>query len=339
MPPADQAVAQLGMTCVLAPANLDNQGSDEGDENEYSFVTSKGRPMTAPWVGCLHPGEMGSALAALIVRNGFQVCWTAAGRSEATRARAARAGLLETGSLAAMCKASEMIMSICPPPAALDVARQVAAQGYRGIYVDANAISPAHAQAIQHMICGHGGRFVDAAVVGPPPLAGTDTRLYLCGEAAGEVAGYFAGSALQVEILGPEVGRASAIKMCHSAVHKGLLALQLATFAAAEKMGVRAELENLFASRASTAPYVTAMEENLRRVAKAGRFAGEMDEVAQTLVSMGLPSGFHHAAAEIYGRLSGQENRSEPLSPERLFNVLLETQVHEDERADEHASR
>jgi hypothetical protein len=37
--------------------------------------------------------------------------------------------------------------------------------------------------------------------------------------------------------------------------------------------------------------------------AKGWRWAGEMDEIAQTLAALGLPDGFHHAAAEVFGRL------------------------------------
>ena len=39
---------------------------------------------------------------------------------------------------------SEVIVSVCPPHAARDVARQVA--GFGGLYLDANAISPAIAK-------------------------------------------------------------------------------------------------------------------------------------------------------------------------------------------------
>ena len=39
---------------------------------------------------------------------------------------------------------SDVIVSVCPPHAALDVARQVA--GFGGLYLDANAVSPATAR-------------------------------------------------------------------------------------------------------------------------------------------------------------------------------------------------
>lgn len=255
-------------------------------------------------VGFLHPGEMGSALAALAVRNGWQACWVGDGRSAASRDRARRTGLVDLASLADMCGRCSTIVSVCPPHAALEVARQVANLGYRGIYVDANAISPAHAREAEAMIAAGGGTFVDAAIVGPPPAPGSATQVLLSGAAAEQVAPLFAGEGVALTLLGADPGRASAVKICHSAVHKGVLAMQFAALAAAQALGVRAELEQLWASRASTAGYVDGMDGNLRRAGKAWRFAGEMDEAAQTLQAVGLPAGFHRAAAEIYERLS-----------------------------------
>ena len=43
---------------------------------------------------------------------------------------------------------SDAVLSICVPSGAFDLARQVAAKGFRGIYIDANAISPAHSREI-----------------------------------------------------------------------------------------------------------------------------------------------------------------------------------------------
>ena len=67
-----------------------------------------------------------------------------------------------------------MILSICPPHAALEVARSAA--GFDGVYVDANAISPLRAQEIAAL---H-PRFVDGGIVGGPPRE-PGTTLYLSG--------------------------------------------------------------------------------------------------------------------------------------------------------------
>ena len=95
-------------------------------------------------VGLLHPGEMGAAVGGCLVTAGHTVLWDPAGRSRATTGRALAAELTGTG-LDSVVSRSSVILSVCPPHAALDVARQVAATGFGGVYVDANTISVATA--------------------------------------------------------------------------------------------------------------------------------------------------------------------------------------------------
>src|SRR5690242_18131767 len=97
-------------------------------------------------IGVLHPGEMGAALGARLGERGHVVAWAGDGRSAATRARAEAAGLRDAGALDALLAACDVVLSVCPPHAALGVARAVA--GYRGLFVDANAVSPATAAEI-----------------------------------------------------------------------------------------------------------------------------------------------------------------------------------------------
>ena len=98
---------------------------------------------TSSTVGLLHPGEMGSAVGATLVAGGARVLWSPEGRRPATRTRAAELGLEDGGSLSRVAAAAGVIVSVTPPHAALAQARAVAALGFRGIYVDANAVAPA----------------------------------------------------------------------------------------------------------------------------------------------------------------------------------------------------
>lgn len=286
------------------------------------MTTTTAPPSTSGSIGFLHPGEMGSALATLVKSNGFTCYWLAQGRSDATRNRALRAAMTEVATLEAFCQHSGIIISICPPHAAMDVARQVAGQGFAGVYIDANAISPTHARQMNDIIALGGGRFVDAAIVGPPPGKSTDTRLYLSGEPVAEVARCFTSPGLKIINLGAEIGRASSLKMCHSAMHKGQLAMLIATLAGAQSLGVRHELTELWGAKANTADLARGMDENFRRLAKAWRFAGEMDEVADTFASAGLPAEFHVAAAEIFSRLSTLPDAA---TKTQVFELLLDT--------------
>ena len=70
-------------------------------------------------VGLLHPGEMGAVVGGLLRAAGHTVLWASEGRSAATRARAEAAGLEDAGSVADVARRAAVILSICPPHAAL----------------------------------------------------------------------------------------------------------------------------------------------------------------------------------------------------------------------------
>src|SRR5215469_5502664 len=183
-------------------------------------------------VGLLHPGEMGAAVGGCLVSVGHEVLWDPAGRSRATTGRALAAEL--TGvDLAALVSRSSVILSICPPHAALDVAGQVAAAGYAGVYVDANAISVATAARVASVVEAGGATYVDGGIIGMPPEVAGHTRLYLSGPQAAEVSALFGRSALDARIAEGQPFAASAVKMAYAAWTKGTGALLLAARALA----------------------------------------------------------------------------------------------------------
>src|SRR5579862_8064591 len=112
----------------------------------------------------LHPGEMGAAVGACLVSRGVRVVWASKGRSAASRARADAEGLEDLGSLERALAGCDVVFSICPPGEAFNVAREVAELGFRGIYVDANAISPGHSRGIGRLLEAGGARFVDGGI-------------------------------------------------------------------------------------------------------------------------------------------------------------------------------
>jgi 3-hydroxyisobutyrate dehydrogenase-like beta-hydroxyacid dehydrogenase len=125
--------------------------------------------MTSTIVGLLHPGAMGVTVAAACRAD---VLWCSDGRSIATTERAHTARLRDVDSLQSLVDQCDVIVSVCPPDRAIDVARSVAAQGFAGVFVDANAVAPSTAREIGAMF----GRFVDGGIVGPPPEGGGTTR-------------------------------------------------------------------------------------------------------------------------------------------------------------------
>jgi 3-hydroxyisobutyrate dehydrogenase-like beta-hydroxyacid dehydrogenase len=256
-------------------------------------------------IGLLHPGEMGSALGALLSRRGVRVLWASAGRSAATRSRGAT--LEEVGTFRELIQASEFILSVCPPHAAADVARKVAEHGFSGTFADLNAVSPETVRAIGRLIEGAGGRFIDGGIVGPPPTTPGTTRLYLAGPEAGGLASLFQGSVLEVIVLDGPIGSASALKVAYAAYTKGTAALLLAIRALAIREGVDAALRQEWAR--SLPDLASRGDKALGgSIRKAWRFVGEMEENAATFVAAGLPSGFSAAAAEVYRRLGAYKD-------------------------------
>ena len=253
--------------------------------------------MAAATIGLIHPGEMGAAVGAALLGRRERVLWASAGRSAETRSRAVQAGLEDAGSVEELIRESDVIFSICPPHAALEVAGAVA--GFRGVFVDANAIAPATAREVAAVIAAGGGESVDGGIVGPPPHADGTTRLYLSGAEAESIGGLFAGSAVDARVLAGGVGMASALKIAYAAWTKGTAALLLAVGELARAEGVETALHEEW--RLSLPELPERSQRAARSAqAKGWRWVGEMEEIAATFDAAGLPDGFHRAAAEVF---------------------------------------
>lgn len=273
-------------------------------------------------VGILHPGEMGITLAATAVNSGMTVFWCAEGRSEATRQRAEHQGLRSVDDLAAMCETCDVLVSVCPPHAARDLAEAVVARGFGGLYVDVNAIAPATARGIGERMTGAGINFVDGGIIGMPATRPGTTWLYLSGPAADKVAACFANGPMETTILGEEIGKASGLKMCFAANSKGTTALHTTILGAAEAMGVRDALEQQW--EAYNPGFTAQSHGRIRQVArKAWRFTGEMEEIAATLAACGMPPEFHRGAAEVYARQAGFKDVAEEPAIEEILATVL----------------
>jgi 3-hydroxyisobutyrate dehydrogenase-like beta-hydroxyacid dehydrogenase len=250
-------------------------------------------------IGVLHPGEMGAAVGRCLTQRGHTVLWASEGRGPATAARAAAAGLTDAGTVAAIAKRAEVILSICPPHGATDVAWAV--HGFGGLYVDANAISPGMAGEIARMISDSGGRYVDGGIIGVPPVTAGSTRLYLSGPQAQSIQALFAGTALDARVIGDAATAASALKMAYAGWTKGTAALLLAVRALARAEGVE---DLLLAEWALSQPRLAERSRASARsaTAKGWRWVAEMEEIGASMAAAGLPDGFHQAAAEIFRR-------------------------------------
>ncbi|MGR9091855.1 MAG: DUF1932 domain-containing protein [Gammaproteobacteria bacterium] len=273
-------------------------------------------------IALLHPGAMGAALGRSALAAGHRVGWCSAGRSAASTGRATASGFETFDDLVTLLRASDIVVSVCPPDAALTTARTVAAAAYAGIYVDANAIAPATATTVCAVVESGGARFVDGGIIGPPPRDHGTTWLYLSGTYAREVAPVFANPPLTTVDLGISPTAASALKMCYAAWTKGSSALLLAVAALARAGGVADALQAQW--RQSNPDLPDRLAGNAARDApKAWRFAGEMEEIAATFEAHGLSGKFHHGAAQTFAALAHFRDAAGPPDLDRVLEGLL----------------
>ena len=267
-------------------------------------------------IGLLHPGEMGAALAGVLVAHGHEVLWVPEGRSAESAHRAARHGLTEAPSVCALAESCTVILSICPPHAAEAVAGEVGPR-YDGVFVDLNAIAPDTVRRIGDSL----PHVVDGGIIGAPPRDGGGPHIFLSGSGAETVRELFAGASLTASVVSQAVGAASAVKMTYAAWTKGTAALLLAINAAAHAYGVEDALHEAWRG-ASSQMEEQSLSAAVAALAKGWRWTGEMREIAATFETVGLPGGFHRAAASVYERV---ERSAPPTSdPDRVLKRVVE---------------
>ena len=251
-------------------------------------------------VGLLFPGEMGTLVGAAA---NAEVLWASEGRSDATAQRAEAAGFRDVGSVDELVAASEIVLSLCPPAIAEEVAAEVGAAGFQGLYVEANAITPVRVQRIVDSL----PRCVDGSVIARAGL-----NLYLSGDAddVAQVVDIFRGGEVNAIPLEGGIGAASALKMAFGGWNKIGTALTAQAYAIARAYGV----EDALASEGVESDRV------LRAGPKAWRWAPEMEEVADTAALLGLPDGMGRAAAELFRRWDA--HRDQPAELEQLLKDL-----------------
>ena len=272
--------------------------------------------MTIKTIAIISPGDMGSGIGKVLVQEGYQVLTCLEGRSTLTKELAQKAGFQDTTNLATLLSQADCLISIVPPESALSVAQGIAGQIQSAnpglLYVDCNAIAPQTTIKIGKIIDGAGGRYVDGGIIGSPPERRGLTRVYLSGPDTSELLELH-GQNIDFRNLGDEIGAASALKMCYASQTKGTTALWLHTLITAQSLGV---LDTLRKEWTSGHPALWGrMEDNIPTVPhRAGRWIGEMKEIALTMEGIGLtPDAFDGAAAmyELVDAVFNQKGYSE----------------------------
>jgi len=283
-------------------------------------------------VGILSPGDMGHSVGDVLVTNGLRVITCLQGRSQRTRELAAEARIEDVPSYDALVAEADLILSILVPAQAPNAARRVAQAisdtGAGVAYADCNAIAPQTVREIGALIVEAGGTFIDASIIGGPPRGDSHPRFYVSGPDT-QAFEALQQHGLQVEVLGQEVGLASAIKMCYAAWTKGSTALCTELLIAAKALGVFDALEQEFQS--SQSMMIWRMQRLPAMPIKSRRFVGEMVEISKTFGDVGLTPKILAGAADLYrfvGETHLADRTPEDTSPlpsiEEMLSILVD---------------
>lgn len=260
-------------------------------------------------LGILHPGSMGAAVAAQAKRTGTEVLWCPEGRSGASKDRALRYGLTAARDLSEMSQQCDVILSLCPPANAEEVAAAVAAESFSGVFVDGNATSPARMARISAIMLPTGAAVVDGSVIGSPPSESKTPRLYLSGpeSALSTVALLFEGTAVEPRLLAGGIGKASALKMAYSSYQKASRVLAAVAYALANDHGLEDELLDIAKGRSTS--YLTETAYIPKVAARAWRWGQDLREVANALNEASLPTELAEASASVMERWANSKDR------------------------------
>ncbi len=265
-----------------------------------------------PTVAVVAQGAMGAGIGARLVERGARVVTSLEGRSDDSVKRAKAAGMIHVSDqdLAR----ADYFLSVLPPSDALGLAERmaelIAPSNHKPIYIDCNAVSPPTKVEIGHIITRAGSPFVDAGIIGGPPKAGYDgPSIYASGSEATKFA-QLADFGLVVRVIDGPVGAASAMKMSYAGITKGLTALGAMMILAAKRGGVadglRAELER---SQPSLLPW---LQRSIPAMyAKAYRYVGEMEEIADYVGEDDSAREMFDAFADFYTRLAADFDGSQ----------------------------
>ena len=253
-------------------------------------------------VGILMPGDMGHGCGQAFKENGFNVVSCLHQRSERTKKLAYTAGIKDLKTIDNVIKSSDLILSILPPESALKQAEAINSKILKLkkqiTYVDCNAISPKTAKKISDTISSQFCNFIDAGIIGLNPIVEKgQTRLYVSGPNTDPVK-ILNGNGFIIKDLGRDIGKASAMKMIYASATKGTFALHAAVLTTAHKLGLSPEyFEEL---KFSKPEMLSAMERMVPRIPlDAGRWEGEMHEIADTFSDAGITPKFHQASADM----------------------------------------
>ena len=311
------AIAVGGVAAAEVSARAQQSGAQQGQGIRLRSV------------GIMSPGDMGSAVGQVLATYGLRAIAALGERSPRTRALAAESGIADVGTLENLVREADLVLSILVPDAAVAAAQQVAdamkSAGSKPLYADCNSIAVQSSRKISAIMQAVGAPFAEASIIGAPPRVPNKTRIYVSGPYADNFA-QLNQFGLDVRNLGPEEGKAKAIKICYATVTKGTQALCTESFVSAKRLGVFAVLmSELETSQKALLKFA---QDGLQQMPpKAHRWIGEMNELAANYQGIGLTPRMLAGAADMYRDVSqttlGKETPEDQRKVSRSFYEFI----------------
>jgi 3-hydroxyisobutyrate dehydrogenase-like beta-hydroxyacid dehydrogenase len=181
---------------------------------------------------------------------------------------------------------AQLILSLVTADQSLNAAEDTAKHMAAGaLYFDMNSVSPDTKREAAKLIEAAGGRYADVAIMAPVDPQRLHVPLLVSGPHA--EAGCDSLTALgftNARIVGPDIGRASTIKMLRSVMYKGVEALTAECLIACERAGVTDEVLESFGN-----DWSGGADYRIDRMLVHGlRRSAEMYEASQTLLALGV---------------------------------------------------
>lgn len=254
-------------------------------------------------IGFIGFGEAASAMAAGLAEEGVRgILAFDVMRSPQMEARAAAAGVEFVDSLADLALRSDLILSMVTAAVAERVARDAAPHLRPGaIYADLNSCSPQVKAEIGRLLAEQApdACYASVAVMSAVPPLRHRVPMVADGPGAEPLRAALAPYGVRIDVISGPLGAAATLKMCRSAILKGMEALFLEALLAAQRAGIAdqvlASLDASFPDRPLGQLGAYLVE---RHGLHAERRAHEMQEAADTLASLGVEPLVARGAAE-----------------------------------------
>jgi 3-hydroxyisobutyrate dehydrogenase-like beta-hydroxyacid dehydrogenase len=239
-------------------------------------------------------GEAGQAMASGLRAEGIEriAAWDIlfpAVEGERLRQAGEQIGVRLAASAADAVQDSDIIISAVTAASSLQAAQSVAPHlDGHPFYLDVNSVSPGRKQATAKLL-GERARYIDVAILSPIHPARHQSPMLLAGPHGEAAMPILQALGMKTTLTRPETGAAAAIKMVRSVMIKGIEALTLECFVAAERAGVVEQVADSLRNNYPTLDWSKVIEYNLERMTSHGeRRAAEMEEVADTLRELGV---------------------------------------------------